>query len=182
MVGQPGEVAGHKQHWMVGVGVRPDWHLCHIVGMGAPDPTGLEPWHPEAETLEQLVLPLSADVGGCQDQRPFDVSTPKEASLLLTPAEIVFPGGVQVHNQPGARILRRQSLGNFALVRERHHTAGRLSKCRRADEVGAASRNAGRRLAVGSSWRLFRISADWQLRQGELDQFIPDSVRKRIAP
>jgi hypothetical protein len=65
-----GQVAGGEQERVlfVRVEVRPDW--SDVVWVRAVDVPALQARHPQAELLEQLVLPLAGHIGGRQDQRP----------------------------------------------------------------------------------------------------------------
>ena len=91
VLGAASEVArGDQQRLPAAYGFSPAGTLGHVVGMRPVQLPSVEARHPEAELLEQLVLPLPADVRGREDERASN-SPASSSRRSAMPAEIVLP-------------------------------------------------------------------------------------------
>ena len=99
----PREVAGGNQQRILGVGVAARGCGVNVAGIGSVDPLLVQSRHPHAELLEQLVLPLSAHVGRCQDQGSLHLpGQPEPAQGQPGRDRLAEPD--LVGDEPGARI------------------------------------------------------------------------------
>ncbi len=179
LLGAPREMTRREEQRVLGVRVRSGGP--HVIGVRAVDLPLVEPRHPQRELLEQLVLPLPADVGRREDERLGDLAVQDQLPQAHAGADRLAEADL-VRDEPGARVHPCEPRDVLALVGEQPHAAGRLCEIPRPGQPGRSVEEPadGVRLA---DWRgLVGVALARHGVRGTRDQRLLDGLGQRVDP